>query len=91
MGVKNSQPNPFHFILREPLLGTIVELGRTRALVCGHFLRVFERAAVGEIGGDPGRAKRVAADFLSDAGTAITLPDLALDEYRSLLVDIFRP
>ena len=34
----------------------------------GHFLRVFERAAVGEIGGDPGRAEGVAADRLGDPG-----------------------
>jgi hypothetical protein len=36
--------------------------------VRGHFLRVLERAAVGEIGGDPGGAKRVATDFPRDAG-----------------------
>jgi hypothetical protein len=39
-----------------------------RALVPGHFLSVFERAAIGEIGGDPGGAKRVASDFRGDAG-----------------------
>jgi hypothetical protein len=34
----------------------------------GHFLRVLERAAVGEIGGNAGGAERVAADFGRDAG-----------------------
>jgi len=33
-----------------------------------HFLRVLERAAVGEIGGNAGGAKRVATDFGRDAG-----------------------
>jgi len=33
-----------------------------------HFLRVLERAAVGEIGGDPGGAKSVATDFGRDGG-----------------------
>ena len=33
-----------------------------------HLLRVLERAAVGEIGRDPGRAKRVIADRRHDAG-----------------------
>jgi hypothetical protein len=36
--------------------------------VRGHFLSVLERAAIGEIGGDPGRAERVATDFGRDAG-----------------------
>ena len=34
----------------------------------GHFLRVLERAAVGEIGGDPGGTKRVAADRRRNTG-----------------------
>jgi hypothetical protein len=32
------------------------------------FLRVLERAAVGEIGSNPGRAEAVAADRLGDTG-----------------------
>src|ERR1700761_2459213 len=33
-----------------------------RAFVRGHFLRVLERAAISEIGGDPGRTEAVIAD-----------------------------
>src|SRR6266446_8524522 len=62
------KPNPLHLVLSEPLLRPIVELGRARALVRGHFLRVIERTAVGEVGGDPCCAKRVAADRRHDAG-----------------------
>jgi RNA-directed DNA polymerase len=36
--------------------------------VRSHFLRVLERAAVREVGGDPGGAERVATDFGRDAG-----------------------
>jgi hypothetical protein len=52
-----SQPYPLHFVEREPLLRAVIELGGARALVRRHGLRVFERAAVGEIGRDPGRAE----------------------------------
>jgi hypothetical protein len=34
----------------------------------GHRLRVLERAAIAEIGGDPGRAKRVISDRRVNAG-----------------------
>src|SRR6266436_364866 len=61
------KPNPLHHVLSEPLLRPIVELGCVRALVRGHFLRVLERAAIGEIGGDAGGAERVAADWRRDA------------------------
>jgi hypothetical protein len=54
--------------LREPLFGAVLELGRARALVRRHFLRVFQRAAVGETGSNPGGAKRVATDFRRNAG-----------------------
>jgi hypothetical protein len=46
----------------------VVKLGRARAFVRRHFLGVLERAAVGKIGGDAGRAKGVAADRCRDAG-----------------------
>jgi hypothetical protein len=36
--------------------------------VGGHLLRVFERAAVGQVGGDPGGAECVAADRRRDVG-----------------------
>ena len=42
-----------------------------------HFLCVLERATVGEVGGNAGCAKRVAADFLSDARRRGSLSDHA--------------
>ena len=62
------QPDALHLVLREPLLRVVVELGRARALVRRHFLRVLECAAIGEIGGNAGGAKRVATDFGRDTG-----------------------
>ena len=56
------KPDPLHFVLGEPFLRPVVKLGRARALARRHFLRVLERATVGEIGGDPGRAERMASD-----------------------------
>ena len=67
----HSKPDPLHLVLGEPFLCPVVKLGRARALVRGHFLRVLERTAVGEIGGDAGRAKRVATDFSLDAGRQV--------------------
>src|SRR5438874_42375 len=64
-----SQPDPLHLVLGEPLLGPVVKLGRAWALMGGHFLRVFERAAIGEISGNSGGAKCVATDFRRDAGS----------------------
>src|SRR5271154_5700331 len=72
-----SQPDPLHLVLGEPLLGAVVELGCVRALMRRHFLRMLERAAVGEVSGDAGRAECVAADFLSDAGGSGPLADHA--------------
>jgi hypothetical protein len=37
----------------EPLFRAVVEPSRSRALVSSHFLSMLERAAVGEVGGDP--------------------------------------
>lgn len=42
--------------------GAVVELGDAGALVCGHWLRVPERNASLEVGGDAGRREGVAAD-----------------------------
>jgi hypothetical protein len=42
------------------------ELCRTRALVGGHFLCVFERAAVRGVGGAPGCPEGMAPDRLGD-------------------------
>ena len=59
---RQSEPNPLHLVLRQPLLGAVIELGRARAFMRRHFLRVFERAAIGKISGDAGRAEGVIAD-----------------------------
>src|ERR1700719_1050908 len=63
-----SKPYSLHLVLGEPLLRAVVELGRARAFVCRHLLRVLKRAAVGEVGCDPGGAKRVTSNFCRDAG-----------------------
>ncbi len=65
------QPNPLHLILREPLLGAIVELGRARAFVRRHFLSVLQRTAIGKVSGDAGRAERVIADRRVNAGSRL--------------------
>ena len=53
--------DPFDFVQRERIPGAIVELRRPGRLVRGDELRVFDRAAVLEVGGDPRRPERVAA------------------------------
>lgn len=64
-----SETNSLHLVLGEPFLGAIIKLGRAWALVRSYLLRVLERAAaVREIGGNPGGAKRVATDCGRDAG-----------------------
>src|ERR1700724_2334705 len=55
-------------VLGKPLFRPVIKLGCARAFVHRHFLGVLERAAVGKIGGDAGRAKGVAADRCRDAG-----------------------
>jgi hypothetical protein len=63
------KPDPLHFVLGlQPFSRAVIKLGRARALVRRHFLRVLERAPVGEIGGDPGRAEAMAPDPRGDAG-----------------------
>jgi hypothetical protein len=52
-----SHDDPFDLVLGEPLLGAVVELGRAWALMRGHRLRVLQRAAIGQIRRDPGRAE----------------------------------
>jgi hypothetical protein len=44
------KPDPLHFVLGQPVARAVIKLGRARALVRRHFLRVLECAAVGEIG-----------------------------------------
>ena len=53
--------NPLHFIQCDLVTRAIVELGGARALMRGYELRVLQRAAVIEIGGDPGGPEGVAA------------------------------
>ena len=72
-----SKPYPLHLFLRKALLSPIVKLSGARALVCRHFLRVLEGAAVGEIGRDAGCPKTVIADRRVDAGGKSTAPDHA--------------
>ncbi len=62
------QPDPLHLFAGQPLLGAVIELGRARALVRRHGLRVFQCAAIGQVVGDPRGAKAVAADRRRDAG-----------------------
>jgi hypothetical protein len=44
------KPDALNLVLCEPLLCTVIKLGRAWALVRRHFLRVFERAAIGDMG-----------------------------------------
>jgi hypothetical protein len=60
--------DPLDLDLRESLLGAVVDLGGARAFVRRHRLRVLQRAPVGEIRRDAGRAERVVADRCNDAG-----------------------
>jgi hypothetical protein len=69
--------NPLHLVLRQPFLGAIVKLGRARAFMRSHRLGVLKRAAVAEIGSDPGRAERVIADRRHDAGGRCAAADHA--------------
>ena len=72
-----SKPYPLYLLLRKALLSPIVKLSGPRALVCRHFLRVFEGAAVGEIGRDAGRPKTVIADRRVDTDGNRAAPDHA--------------
>ena len=45
-----SQPDPLDLVLGEPIFRAIIKLGRARAFMRGHRLRVLERAAIAEIG-----------------------------------------
>ena len=46
-----------------------------------HFLRVLERAAVCEVGGDPGGAEPVTTDFRRDDTEALTKSKFRLNRY----------
>ena len=63
-----SNCNPLDLVERDLVAGAVVELGRARRLVRRDLLRVLQRAAVLEVGGDAGGAEGVAADRGLDAG-----------------------
>src|SRR4051794_18187518 len=71
------EANSLDLVLSETLFRTVVELSRARALVRCHFLRVLERAAIGEIGGNAGRPERMAANRLGNARHGGTAPNHA--------------
>src|SRR2546425_7309905 len=54
--------DPLDFVEGDGVAGTIIELGRLRAFVGGHGLRVFQRAPGFEIDGDPRGPERMAVD-----------------------------
>jgi hypothetical protein len=65
-----SEPDPLDLVLRAPLLRPVIELGRALALVRRHFLSVLQRAAIGKVSRDAGRAECVIADRRVNAGGA---------------------
>src|SRR5215469_6911571 len=50
----------FDFIQRDLILGAIIELGGAGRLMRGDLLGMFERAAILQVCGNPGRAKSMA-------------------------------
>jgi len=57
---------------------TIVELRRSRRRVVCHRRCLFERAAVLEVRGDPGRAEAVIAELGADPGRSRSPADLRI-------------
>src|SRR5262249_58793239 len=55
-------PDALDLVERDRIAGTVVELGRARAFVRRHALRMFERATGIQIGRDPGRPEGMAGD-----------------------------
>jgi hypothetical protein len=73
---------------RDLIAPAIVELGGARALVRGHGLGLFERAAGLEIGGDAGRAEHMAAELDLETGFGMRrriMPQRRPDPWRSRL------
>src|SRR4051812_11792994 len=50
------------------IAGAIIELCRTRALICGHSLSIFQRSASLKIRGDAGHAEDVTTELLLEPG-----------------------
>jgi hypothetical protein len=67
MTALNSDRNFLAFVKRDLVVGAVVELGGAGALVLGHGLGVFKRAAVVEIRRDTRGAKGVVAHSGRDA------------------------
>jgi hypothetical protein len=56
---------PLDLIERDLIVAAVVELGRSRALMCGHLLCEFEQTAVEQINGDAGQP---ASETLNEKG-----------------------
>jgi hypothetical protein len=69
--LSGSNHNPFDLIGAELVAPSIVELRRARRRMVRHCRRLFERAAVLEISGDPSRPETVVAELGRDAGAGL--------------------
>src|SRR3954465_12037784 len=67
--------NPFYFIQRNLVAGTVIELGRARAFMRGHGLGIFQRSTGLEIGGNASCPEDVAAELLFEPGLGGTAAD----------------
>jgi len=63
-----SNRDPLDLIEAHFIAAAIIELRRARRCVVSHCCRLFERAAILEVGGDPCRPKTMVAEFRFDAG-----------------------
>lgn len=91
MNERGSDQDSFDLIERNLILPAVVKLGRPRALVVGDVLRGFQRAAVLQVRGDAGSAKRVVSDPRLDAGVgrpALDHPVGVLLPHRLLLAGL---
>src|SRR5207245_1900338 len=71
------QNNPLDLIERDLVVAAIVELGRARAFVRSHLLRVLDETAIDQIDGDAGRPEAVAAEPSEQSGLFGTANDHA--------------
>jgi len=62
--------NPLDLVQPDFVRGPVVELGRPRGLVARDELRVLDRAAVLEVGSNPGRPEGVATDPMGEPGSS---------------------
>ncbi len=66
--------DPLDLVEGDLVLGPVIELGRPRGLMGGNGLGVLDRAAVLEIGGDPGGPEGVAVGLVGQPrGSSSTL------------------